>query len=100
MHATNLVPMTPPTSITHLREKLHARIASLQRGGAAREAGDKDELLEERRRQRAALREKRRKETREKIRKEKERTGKDKGKERHKGTQAQVRRFAITIERL
>ena len=54
--------------IESLREKLHARMSQLRRGGG--EAGDKDDLLEERRRQRAAMREKRRKETREKIRTE------------------------------
>ena len=78
--------------IAHLRAKLHARIASIRRG-PDREAGDKDELLEERRKQRAAVREKRRKETREKIRKEKGReagAGKEKGKERDKGVQAEV----------
>ena len=36
------------------------------------EAGSRDELIEERRRQRAALREKRRKETKEKIKRESE----------------------------
>ena len=54
--------------IESLREKLHARMSQLRRGGG--EAGDKDDLLEERRRQRAAMRERRRKETREKIRTE------------------------------
>lgn len=78
-------PMAPITSIAQLREKLHARISALQRGGN-REPGDRDELLEERRKQRAALREKRRKETKEKIRKEKEKAGKGKG----KGTQPKV----------
>jgi hypothetical protein len=47
------------------------------------EAGDRDELLEERRRQRAAMRERRWKETKEKIRKEEEMKGK-KGKDREK----------------
>ncbi|KAJ3514821.1 hypothetical protein NLJ89_g2151 [Agrocybe chaxingu] len=40
------------------------------------EAGDKDDLLEERRRQRAAMRERRRKETKEKIKREEEMKGK------------------------
>jgi FtsZ-interacting cell division protein ZipA len=47
--------------IESLREKLHARMSQLRRGGG--ETGDKDDLLEERRRQRAAMRERRRKET-------------------------------------
>ncbi|KAJ8591549.1 SURF6-domain-containing protein, partial [Rhizopogon salebrosus TDB-379] len=68
-----IVPMARPESIASLRDKLHLRMAALRRGGkAGGEAGDKDELLEERRRQRAALREKRRKETRERRRAETE----------------------------
>ncbi|KAF9237168.1 surfeit locus protein 6-domain-containing protein [Melanogaster broomeanus] len=75
-----MVPMPQTESISLLREKLHARMVSLRRGGAqSGEPGDKDELLEERRKQRAALREKRRKETRERRRAEKEKgQGKDK----------------------
>ena len=99
------VPMAPATSITHLRAKLHTRMAALHRGGPSREAGDRDELLEERRKQRAALRERRRSATREKIRKEKEGKTRDseaagasakekakivKAKEKEKGAQAKV----------
>jgi hypothetical protein len=89
-------------SISALREKLHARMAALRRGGKSQgnedgEAGDRDELLEERRRQRAAMREKRRKETKEKIRREEEAKGKKgKGKEkdsRAQGHQTKVRFF-------
>jgi hypothetical protein len=96
---TNIVPMPPSGGIAALREKLHARMAALRRGGGGGrrfdyvngngnmngpgEAGDRDELLEERRRQRAAMRERRRKETKEKIRKEEEMKGK-KGKDREK----------------
>ncbi|KAG2153745.1 surfeit locus protein 6-domain-containing protein [Suillus bovinus] len=61
-----IVPMAQPESIAALREKLHLRMAALRRGGqGGGEPGDKDELLEQRRKQRAALREKRRKETKE-----------------------------------
>lgn len=88
---TNIVPMPQSGSITALREKLHARMAALRRGGIQDgEAGDRDELLEERRRQRAAMREKRRKETKEKIRKEEEAKGKKgKGKEKEKDSRPQ-----------
>ncbi|KAN0081197.1 hypothetical protein V8E55_008821 [Tylopilus felleus] len=53
----HMVPMPQAESIAVLKEKLHARTASLCR------PGDRDALLEERRKQRAALREKHRKET-------------------------------------
>lgn len=94
-----MVPLPADGGIQALRDKLHARMAALRRGGRTQtedgEAGSRDELLEERRRQRGAMRERRRKETREKIRREEEATtkksqGKDKGKERDKGTQAKV----------
>ncbi|KAG2360121.1 surfeit locus protein 6-domain-containing protein, partial [Suillus spraguei] len=68
-----VVPMAKPESIAALRDKLHLRMAALRRGGqGGGEPGDKDELLEERRKQRAALREKRRKETRERRKAEAE----------------------------
>jgi len=73
------VPLPTDGGISTLRDKLKSKIASLrpQRGQA--EPGSKDELLEERRRQRAAMRERRRKETKERIRKENEaRRGSDK----------------------
>ncbi|KAF8643359.1 hypothetical protein AX16_009087 [Volvariella volvacea WC 439] len=76
MDAQDIVPIST-TGIEELREKLHTKMALLRRGGAGTgEPGDKDELIEERRRHRAALRERRRKETREKIRREKEAKGK------------------------
>ena len=80
-----LVPMHPSGGIESLRERLHARMAALRRGGGANktEPQDRDELLEERRRQRAAMRERRRKETKEKIRRAEEMKGK-KGKEKDK----------------
>jgi hypothetical protein len=72
----SIEPLARPESIASLRDKLHLRMAALRRGGkAGGEAGDKDELLEERRRQRAALREKRRKETRERRKAEAEKKG-------------------------
>jgi hypothetical protein len=79
------VELTPSGSITHLREKLHQRMESLRRGGPVGEPSSKDELLEERRKQRAALRENRRKETKERIRMEK-----GKQKEKQKNTTAQL----------
>ncbi|KAG2076129.1 SURF6-domain-containing protein [Suillus decipiens] len=68
-----VAPMAKPESIAALRDKLHLRMAALRRGGqGGGEPGDKDELLEERRKQRAALREKRRKETKERRKAEAE----------------------------
>ncbi|KII91878.1 hypothetical protein PLICRDRAFT_52001 [Plicaturopsis crispa FD-325 SS-3] len=82
-----IVPMAASGGISALREKLHSRMAKLRRGGGE-EAEDKDELLEERRAQRAAMRERRRKETKEKIRKENEAKGKkEKGKDKEKAPQ-------------
>ncbi|KAG2757252.1 SURF6-domain-containing protein, partial [Suillus brevipes Sb2] len=82
-----LVPMAKPESIASLRDKLHLRMAALRRGGqGGGEPGDKDELLEERRKQRAALREKRRKETKERRKAETEgKKGGKKEKETTKG---------------
>ena len=84
---TEILPMPVSGGIESLREKLHVRMSQLRRGGnSVGEAGDKDDLLEERRRQRAAMRERRRKETREKIRREEEMKGKkSKDKEKEKG---------------
>lgn len=79
-----MVPMPQTESIAVLKEKLHARMAALRHPGAQDdEPGDKDELLEERRKQRAALREKRRKETRERRKAEAE-SKKDKGRPKEK----------------
>ena len=92
-----LVPLPVNDGIQALKDKLHARMAALRRGGgrphegANGEANSRDELLEERRQQRAAMRERRRKETKEKIRREAEEKGKKaKGKEREKGAQIKV----------
>ncbi|KAF8547951.1 SURF6-domain-containing protein [Imleria badia] len=80
----HMVPMPQAESIAVMKEKLHARIAALRRPGAQNdEPGDRDELLEERRKQRAALREKRRKETKERKKAEAEgKKGKGKPKEK------------------
>lgn len=75
-----MVPMPQAESITILRDKLHARMTALRRGGAQAEPDGKDELLEERRKHRAAMREKRRKETRERKRAEAEEKKKGKAK--------------------
>ena len=86
-------PMAVSGGIEALREKLHSKMARLRRGGErapnpwAREGDkdkDKDDLLDERRRQRAAMRERRRKETREKIRREEEMKTKGKKKDKEK----------------
>ncbi|KAJ7175993.1 surfeit locus protein 6-domain-containing protein [Mycena filopes] len=90
----DVVPMPESGGIEALRDKLHARMAQLRRGGGPRydyvngsgspSLSDKDALLDERRLQRAAMRERRRKETKEKIRREEEAKGKGKGKEKEK----------------
>lgn len=84
-----LTPMPPAQGISHLRDKLHAKMATLRRGWHPSEPGDKDGLLEERRRQRAALREKRRKETKEKKRKEEE-SRKSKGKKKEENAKGNL----------
>ncbi|KAF8452848.1 surfeit locus protein 6-domain-containing protein [Boletus edulis BED1] len=82
------VPMPQVESIAALKEKLHARMATLRRPSAQNdEPGDRDALLEERRQQRATLREKRRKETRERIKAETERKN-DKGKAKEKDSKS------------
>ena len=84
----DIVPMPRAESITVLKGKLHARMVALRRPGAQNdEPGDRDELLEERRKQRAALREKRRKETKERKKAEAE-GRKDKGKPREKDSKS------------
>ena len=87
-------PLPESTGIEALREKLHTKMALLRSRGRPvdSEAGDKEDLLEERRRQRAAMRERRRKETKEKIRKEEEMKAKSsKNKQQNKGQPAKVR---------
>ncbi|KIM82666.1 hypothetical protein PILCRDRAFT_7588 [Piloderma croceum F 1598] len=79
-----VVPMPELATISVLREKLHARMAALCHGGTGEgdgEVGGQDELLEERRRQQAAMHEKRWRETKEKIQREEEAKGK-KGKKK------------------
>jgi hypothetical protein len=67
-------------SISEIREKLHAKLASFKNGRKAEdEASSKDELLEMRR-HRASIREQRRKKTKEKKQKERQEKKKGKGK--------------------
>ena len=76
------VPMSTSGSISEIRAKLHAKIASFRNGRRAEdEAGSKDELLEMRR-HRAAIREQRRRKTKEKKEEEKE-AKKKKGSGKH-----------------
>jgi hypothetical protein len=95
-----MVPMPQAESVAVLREKLHARMAALRRGGAqSSEPGNKDELLEERRKQRAALREKRRKETRERRRAETD-TKKEKGQGKDKGSKGKSASTKVSLIKL
>ncbi|KAF7762436.1 hypothetical protein Agabi119p4_9029 [Agaricus bisporus var. burnettii] len=87
-----LVPMPETNGIEALRNKLHIRMAEMRNKGRPAptkgEPGNRDELLEERRRQRAAMRERRRKETKERIKRAEEMKGKknkDSREERKKG---------------
>lgn len=98
----NFVPMPESNGIEALRKKLHNRMAELRNKGRPKgEAGDRDELLEERRRQRAAMRERRRKETKDKIKRAEEMKGKknkDKREEKQKGSSTKVRqKFTIFL---
>ncbi|KAJ7259588.1 surfeit locus protein 6-domain-containing protein [Mycena haematopus] len=102
----DIVPMPESGGIEALREKLHARMTALRRGGPrfdsvnATPLGDKDALLNERRLQRAAMRERRRKETKEKIRREEEIKGKGKGKDKEKDKAANRDKGNITQAQL
>ncbi|KAJ7486018.1 surfeit locus protein 6-domain-containing protein [Mycena galericulata] len=104
----DIVPMPESGGIEALRDKLHARMAALRRGGGPRYdyvngqalSGDKDALLDERRLQRAAMRERRRKETKEKIRREEELKGKGKGKDKEKDKSANRDKGNITQTQL
>ncbi|KAJ7025388.1 surfeit locus protein 6-domain-containing protein [Mycena alexandri] len=105
----DIVPMPESGGIEALRDKLHARMAALRRGGGPRydyvngngnPSEDKDALLDERRLQRAAMRERRRKETKEKIRREEEAKGKGKGKEKEKDKGANRDKGNITQTQL
>jgi hypothetical protein len=75
-------PPLPAGDIKKLKEKLNNKLESFKKARRADEAdaNDRDELLEQRRRQRAELREKRRRETKERIRKEKDQKVKKKDK--------------------
>jgi len=97
MDEVPLVPMPKSGGIQQLREKLHAKMAALRRGGGNYgEPGSRDELIEERRRQRAAMRERRRKETKEKIKRQEEAKGK-KGKERDERNRGNVAKTQLLV---
>ena len=68
--------MPSDQGIQALRDKLHAKMDQLRRTKMGNQPQTKDELLEERRKQRGLMRDRRRKETKEKIRLERE--GKEK----------------------
>lgn len=96
----DMVPMPRTGSIAVLKEKLRARVATLRHSGAQNdEPGNRDELLEERRKQRAALREKRRKETKERKRVEAE-SKKDKGKSKEKEKDSRGKSASIKVRLL
>jgi hypothetical protein len=85
-----VTPMPSVRGIQALRDKLHARMDQLRRNGTGNQPETKDELLEERRKQRGLMRDRRRKETKEKIRLEKEAKEKKDGKGDKKGHQPKV----------
>lgn len=82
--------MPSSQGIQALRDKLHAKMDQLRRSRAGNQPETKDELLEERRKQRGLMRDRRRKETKEKIRLEKEGKEKKDGKGDKKGHQPKV----------
>lgn len=93
--AVEYKPMVASGSIETLRARLRARVDELQQKNGPKnkpgDAGSKDELLEECRLQRAAMRERRRKETKERIRREEEERGKKgKGREKQQTTSGQT----------
>ena len=91
------VPMSTSGSISEIRAKLHAKIASFRNGRRAEdEAGSKDELLEMRR-HRAAIREQRRRKTKEK--KEEEKETKKKGKGKHASGNTSTVRKALLVHK-
>lgn len=72
--------------IQALRNKLHVRMDQLRRNRVGNQPETKDDLLEERRKQRGLMRDRRRKETKEKIRLEREAKGGKDDKGDKKGT--------------
>ena len=83
-------PMPSTQGIQSLRDKLHAKMDQLRRNRMGNQPETKDELLEERRKQRGLMRDRRRKETKEKIRLEKEAKEKKGGKGDKKDNQPKV----------
>ncbi|KAH6902022.1 surfeit locus protein 6-domain-containing protein [Coprinopsis sp. MPI-PUGE-AT-0042] len=70
---SKFVPMpSAEGGIAALRQRLHDKVDKLRKNKRGVEPTSKDDLLEERRQQRAALRERRRKETKDRIRKERD----------------------------
>jgi hypothetical protein len=96
--ASHAVPLSRPESVETLRAKLHAKIDAIRGKKRSDNGGSsKDELLEERRLHRAALRERRRKGTKAKIQREKERKGKPKEKTEKTMLPAKVSRQFIFL---
>jgi len=85
-----IMPMPSTQGIQALRDKLHAKMDQLRRNRMGNQPETKDELLEERRKQRGLMRDRRRKETKEKIRLEKEAKEKKGGKGDKKDSQPKV----------
>ena len=86
----DITPMPSTQGIQALRDKLHAKMDQLRRNRVGDQPETKDELLEERRKQRGLMRDRRRKETKEKIRLEKEEKEKKGGKGDKKTNQSKV----------
>ena len=86
----DITPMPPTQGIQVLRDKLHAKMDHLRRNRVGNQPETKDDLLEERRKQRGLMRDRRRKETKEKIRLEKEEKEKKGSKGDKKGNQSKV----------
>jgi len=82
-----VTPMPSMQGIQALRDKLHAKMGQLRQNRVGNQPETKDELLEERRKQRGLMRDRRRKETKEKIRLEKEGREKKGSKGDKNGTQ-------------
>lgn len=86
----DIAPMSSVQGIQSLRNKLHAKMDQLRRNRVGSRPETKDELLEERRKQRGLMRDRRRRETKEKIRLEKEAKEKKDGRGEKRGTQHKV----------
>lgn len=85
-----IIPMPSTQGIQALRDKLHVKMDQLRRNRVGNQPETKDELLEERRKQRGLMRDRRRKETKERIRVEKEAKEKKGGKGEKRDSQPKV----------